>query len=92
MNSNFNYVLFNWYEDGLDFISPHTDECSEWVNGSLLAVVSYMENNEYIRPFRIQDPDCKKNKFDVKLKSGSVLTISKEMQQWVTHGIPKRTG
>lgn len=83
LETEYNGVLINVYETGLDYISAHSDDERE-VRGNKVAAISFGSN----RVFRIRDKKTKKIVFDQKTTDGQLLVMDGEFQQEFTHEIP----
>ena len=81
-NSDFNGILINRYENGLDYISQHSDNETELSDIGVVAL-----NYGAIRTFKLVNKKTKKIT-KVPMKSGKILHMSGDFQKEFTHGIP----
>ena len=82
-NANFNGILINKYNDGADYISPHSDDET---NLDPIGVVSLSYGST--RTFRIRNKKTKKKFLDVQLQSNDLLLMGGNFQKEFTHEIP----
>lgn len=82
----FNSVLLNWYRDGDDHISWHTDAEPELGVNPLIASVNFGET----RRFLIRRKDDHKCKVEIPLHHGSVLVMAGALQHHWQHSVPKQ--
>jgi len=82
----FNSVLMNWYRDGDDHISWHTDAEKELGKNPVIASVNFGET----RRFLIRQSDDHKQKIEIPLKHGSLLIMSGALQHFWQHSVPKQ--
>lgn len=84
----YNFVVLNYYRNGLDNIGPHSDKESDhaFENGIIASVSLGAE-----RDFVLQNIRTKNKKKIVKLENGSLLTMGGKCQKTYKHSIPKRT-
>ena len=96
IDENYNKVAVNWFENGEDNISFHSD-CNDNMieNAKILIISLYNYNeitNEYLRTFIIKPkPNVKslKKVFEIKLEHGMILTMCGNIQDEFRHGIKK---
>jgi alkylated DNA repair dioxygenase AlkB len=79
----FNYCLCNWYKDGTESISMHSDDVRD-LKGPI-ASVSFGA----VRRFDFVNKETKEKK-SVDLESGCMVVMTKESQKCWKHGIPKQ--
>lgn len=84
--TNFNSVLLNWYRDGSDYISWHTDAEKELGINPTIGSVNFGEE----RRFLIRRIDDHKTKIELPLKHGTLLIMSGELQHYWQHSVPKQ--
>lgn len=85
-NSNFNGILINRYNTGLEYIGKHSDdEC----NLDNIGVVAISYGTE--RKFRVHCKQTKKKILDIPTKSYSIIHMGGEFQKEFTHEIPKES-
>lgn len=82
-DSNFNGILVNKYENGLDYIGAHSDDETNLDNSGVVAI-SYGEP----RTFRIRVKDTKKIVLDFPTDSYSIIHMKGDFQKEFTHEIP----
>jgi alkylated DNA repair dioxygenase AlkB len=85
-NANFNGILINRYNSGLEYISKHSDD--EY-NLDDIGVVAISYGTE--RKFRIRNKVTNEKILDIPTKSYSIIHMSKNFQKEFTHEIPKET-
>lgn len=83
----FNSVLMNWYRDGEDYISWHSDAEKELGRNPVIASVNFGE----ARDFLIRRNDDKAEKLVIPLGHGTLLIMKGELQHYWEHSVPKRT-
>lgn len=81
----FNSVLLNFYRDGNDSISWHTDAEKELGRNPLIASVNFGAE----RKFQIKHNETSET-HDIILKHGSLLIMQGEMQHFWKHQVPKQ--
>ncbi len=81
--TEFNGILVNEYENGNDYIGPHSDEerCLDKIG---VVAVSYGAT----RTFRIRDKSTKKIVLDLNTESGQFIHMGGKFQREFTHEIP----
>lgn len=84
--AQFNSVLMNWYRDGDDYISWHTDAEKELGKNPVIASANFGET----RRFLIRDKDQHSLKLEIPLKHGSLLIMSGALQHFWQHSVPKQ--
>lgn len=83
-NTKFNSVLANWYRDGQDSMSFHSDDEPELGINPVIASVTLGE----ARPFVFKHKETKE-KYTQVLEHGSVLIMAGTTQSHYVHGIAK---
>lgn len=86
--AKFNSVLLNYYRDGDDSISPHSDDESSLEVGAPIASVSLGA----ARRFTFYGKTKAKPKIDYHLNGGSLLVMKGETQKHWRHGVAKEAG
>lgn len=81
----FNSVLMNWYRDGEDHISWHTDEEPELGKNPVIASANFGETRDFV----IKHNDTAQ-KLSIPLKHGSLLIMQGALQHHWKHCVPKR--
>jgi len=84
--STFNGILVNYYENGNNYISAHSDD--EW-DLDPIGVVAIAIGAE--RMFRIRYKHNKQKAIDYVMKQGYYVHMAGDFQQDCTHEIPKQT-
>lgn len=84
-NVSFNSVLLNWYRDGNDLISWHTDSEKELGLNPVIGSVNFGAT----RRFQLRRIDNKKEKIEIPLGHGTILIMSGETQHYWQHSVPK---
>ncbi len=87
-NIHFNQVMINWYQNGLHYIGPHSDDIRQLVHDSPILSVSLGCE----RMFRIRDKASKTIIMDIPMPDRSFLVMGGTMQRYFTHEVPKVTG
>jgi alkylated DNA repair dioxygenase AlkB len=82
---SFNSVLLNWYRDGQDSISWHTDAEKELGTNPIIGSVNFGTT----RRFLLRRKDDRKEKIEIPLKHGTFLVMGGELQHYWQHSIPK---
>jgi len=82
---NFNSVLMNWYRNGEDYISWHTDAEKELGKNPVIGSVNFGESRDFM--IRLND---KSQKLTIPLNHGTFLLMAGELQHFWQHSVPKR--
>lgn len=82
---NFNSVLMNWYRNGEDYISWHTDAEKELGKNPVIGSVNFGESRDFM--IRLND---KSEKLTIPLNHGTFLLMAGELQHFWQHSVPKR--
>ena len=85
---SFNSCLLNFYRDGSDHVSWHSDNEKEY--GKEPTIASFTLGTE--RDFILKEKINNDNKVKIKLENGSLLIMSGRTQEEWLHQIPKRAG
>lgn len=85
LNIKFNGVLLNLYNDGTDYISPHSDDEDDLVNGSPIVCVSLGETRDFVLKHKFNG-----NRHIIPLENGSLVIMQGNTQAVSKHSIPKR--
>jgi alkylated DNA repair dioxygenase AlkB len=80
-----NNCLLNYYKDGLSSMGFHSDSSEELVQGTGVAIVSLGE----LRSIVFRSKSDKSVEFSYPLPSGSLLYMTKQIQDHWLHAIPK---
>jgi alkylated DNA repair dioxygenase AlkB len=81
---DWNGTLVNWYRDGSNYISPHSDDEKELVSD--IPILSFSFGG--IRTFRIKNKKTNK-KLDIPTLDGSIIVMGGDIQKEYTHEITK---
>lgn len=82
----FNSVLMNWYRDGNDYMSWHTDAEKELGKNPVIASVNFGAT----RRFLIKRSDDPSIKIEFPLQHGTLLIMKDELQHYWQHSVPKQ--
>lgn len=82
----FNSVLLNWYRDGQDYISWHTDAERELGRNPTIASLNFGET----RRFLLRRNDDQNDKIEIPLGHGDLLIMQGELQHYWQHSVPKQ--
>jgi len=82
----FNSVLLNWYRDGEDSLSWHSDNERELGINPIIASANFGETRDFVMR-RKDDPS---KKLILPLKHGTLLLMRGELQSFWEHCVPKR--
>ncbi len=83
-NRKFNMILINWYMNGEDYISMHSDNEKEIVNNSPIVSISLGDT----RTFILQNNETREKK-KYELKNNNVIVMGGTCQKTHKHGINK---
>jgi alkylated DNA repair dioxygenase AlkB len=88
LNFDFNYVLFNQYQTGTDYISYHSDnEVIE--NTDLIGSLSLGGSRRFLVRERETSAGKEPEKYEFKLEDGDLLVMDGFMQRNYRHSVPK---
>jgi len=82
----FNSVLMNWYRDGADYLSWHTDAEKELGQNPVIGSVNFGAT----RDFLIRSNNDSSEKLKIPLKNGTLLIMKGQLQHFWQHSVPKR--
>ena len=82
----FNSVLLNWYRDGEDHLSWHSDDEKELGVNPIIASANFGETRDFI----VRRKDDKSKRVVLPLKHGTLLLMKGELQSFWEHSVPKR--
>jgi alkylated DNA repair dioxygenase AlkB len=85
-SAKFNSVLMNWYRDGEDHLTWHTDAEKELGINPVIGSANFGET----RRFLLRRNDDKNHKIELPLKHGTLLIMSGELQHFWQHSVPKQ--
>lgn len=80
-----NNCLLNYYEDGLSSMGFHADSSEELAPGTGVAIISLGD----VRTITFRSKSDKSVEFNYPLPSGSLLYMTKQIQDHWLHAIPK---
>lgn len=82
----FNSVLMNWYRDGEDYLSWHTDDEPELGKNPTIGSVNFGETRRFV----LRRNDDTSQKIEFPLSHGSFLLMRGELQHHWQHTVPKQ--
>lgn len=82
----FNSVLLNWYRDGDDHISWHSDDEPELGVNPVIASANFGQSRDFV----LRRKDDHTEKITLLLQHGSLMLMQGEMQTYWEHSVPKR--
>lgn len=82
----FNSVLLNWYRDGDDYLTWHTDAEKELGEDPVIGSINFGET----RKFLLRRNDDVSQKIEILLKHGTLLVMSGSLQHFWQHSVPKQ--
>ncbi|MEA9357046.1 alpha-ketoglutarate-dependent dioxygenase AlkB [Bacteriovorax sp. PP10] len=86
LNTKFNSVLVNYYRDGSDHMSYHSDDEKELGPNPIIASLSFGET----RSFQLKHKfDLSKKTFTLPITDGSLVVMKGELQHFWVHKIAK---
>lgn len=83
---SFNSVLLNWYRDGSDHLSWHSDNEPELGPTPVIASANFGAE----RDFALRRKDDKSQKLVIPLRHGTLLVMRGDLQKYWEHSVPKR--
>jgi alkylated DNA repair dioxygenase AlkB len=83
--TRFNSVLLNWYRDGQDYMSWHTDDERELGRNPIIASVNFGASRRFLLR-RNSNPN---EKIEIPLHHGTFLLMRGETQHFWQHSLPK---
>ncbi len=105
LDPNYNQMTVNYYEDGDDFIEPHSDCTAKMIDNAKILIVNVVPKGSLPRPFvftvknkepgrLIQIDDIMRtsmieNNLNIQTKNGTVIEMSREDQEIYRHEVPK---
>lgn len=84
-----NFVLCNYYADGKSYISPHSDDQRDLVEGSQILSLSLGASRDFVFTSRGGRTKARTT-MSVRLDHGTVLSMGGQTQRHWKHGLPKR--
>lgn len=90
----FNHILFNLYRDGQDSMGFHSDDEPELGSAPLIGSLSLGQERTFVvtPKKRYAKHQEVRERFQLPLKSGSLLFMLPPMQRYYLHGLPKTSG
>jgi len=82
----FNSVLLNWYRDGSDHLSWHSDDEKELGSNAIIASANFGATRDFI----VRRKDDISQKITFPLRHGTLLLMRGELQHFWEHSVPKR--
>ncbi|QDM40806.1 alpha-ketoglutarate-dependent dioxygenase AlkB [Altererythrobacter sp. TH136] len=82
----FNSVLLNWYRDGQDSLSWHSDDEKELGQQPVIASANFGAERDFI----IRRKDDNSQKITFPMRHGTLLVMRGELQKFWEHSVPKR--
>lgn len=82
----FNSVLLNWYRDGSDHLSWHSDDEKELGRNPIIASANFGETRDFV----LRRKDDEKSKISIPLSHGTLLIMGGALQHHWSHAVPKR--
>ena len=89
LDDKFNFALLNYYKDGNDSVSAHSDSESSIRINSPIASISLGQSREFILKNKFIDETIKDETIKINLENGSLLLMLDKTQQLWTHAINK---
>ena len=94
--NKYNQVIVNWYENGKDYIAPHSDCQKGMLSNASIAIITLCEDEKFPRELVITPKNLKNETNDalyqhvkIKLKHGCIITMHGETQKRFRHSVPK---
>ena len=84
-NSNFNMLLINWYRNGDDYIGMHSDDETQFIEGSPVITITLGVTRPFILKHKYNN-----DKKIVNVENNTVLVMGGTCQITHKHGLPKR--
>lgn len=89
----FNMALLNWYENGLHYIGPHSDDEKQMAKSKTGETVVFSISFGVTRKFRFTPKkDVDGVKLDIDLSSGTIVVMGGLTQRTHKHSVPKISG
>lgn len=79
-------ILVNWYMNGTEYISDHSDDERELEKNSVIYSITFGATRDFV----IVSKKDKKYKLVIPLEHNDVVLMGGEMQKYYKHGVPKR--
>ena len=84
---DFNSVLLNWYRDGNDHLSWHSDDEKELGPNPVIASANFGTTRDFV----LRPKNSHADRLVLPLKHGTLLLMSGSLQHFWQHSVPKRT-
>ncbi|RHZ46578.1 hypothetical protein Glove_613g10 [Diversispora epigaea] len=84
LNTNFNFVLLNWYKNGRDYIGEHSDNEKGLKPNGIIVSVSLGASRKFVFRSKLD-----KNVYKLILQNGSLLVMKGTTQKYWKHSIPE---
>lgn len=78
-------VLVNWYQDGNDYIGPHSDDERQLVRGSAIYSFSFGQERDFVVKAKES-----KERHVIPMPNNSLIIMSGDIQRNYKHSVPKR--
>lgn len=88
LDSGYNQVVINWYDNGDNYIEPHSDCDAKFIRDYKILVISINQDNSQKRDMLFQERN-NANKFQIELNSSFYLLMSQAGNRNYRHSIPK---
>lgn len=85
INPGYNNCYVNWYDDGSNYIEPHSDCTNQLVENSQIIIINLNEG-DYERTFKMQHKDGGDVK-NIKLSHGKCLMLPSKEQEKYRHWV-----
>ncbi|CAG8531983.1 11584_t:CDS:1 [Diversispora eburnea] len=85
LNTDFNFVLLNWYKNGSDYIGEHSDDERGLAPNGMIASVSLGASRKFVFRNKLN----KKNVQKLISQNGSLMIMKGTTQKYWKHYIPK---
>jgi alkylated DNA repair dioxygenase AlkB len=86
-DNNYNQLVVNWYENGNDFISSHTDCEDGFIDDAKISIITINEDDKQSRKLIIKKNEIIVNTID--MKNGMIVEFHGNANKDYRHGIEK---
>jgi alkylated DNA repair dioxygenase AlkB len=83
---NYQQMLINWYMNGSEYISAHSDSEKQLVKNSSIYSFSFGATRDFV----ITSKSDKDYRLIIPLKNNTLIIMGGETQKYYKHGVPKR--
>ncbi len=97
ITNKYNQVIINWYENGRDYIAPHSDCQHGMFPNEGIAIVTFCEDVNFprelnITPKKLENEinDYLYKKLKINLEHGCIVTMHGDIQKKFRHSVPKQ--